>query len=81
MNLFINLFGTFVKWFNILGNYYSYCDLCVMFFCLFVTFPYGVRAQMWDWILSIPDLCPLPFFVAEILDFAAVNNKRVNECI
>ena len=34
--------------------------LCVMFFCVFVTFIYGVLSQVWYWIVSIPDLCFLP---------------------
>ena len=28
-----------------------------------VTFPYGVLGQVWDFIVSIPDLCLLPFFL------------------
>ena len=36
--------------------------LCVMFSCVLVTFPYGVLAQVWWYlILSIPDLCLLTF--------------------
>ena len=36
--------------------------LCVMFSCVFVTFPYGVLGQVWYLIVSIPDICLLPFF-------------------
>ena len=36
--------------------------LCVVFFCVFVTFPYGVPGQMWYKIVSIPDLCLSLFF-------------------
>ena len=37
--------------------------LCVMFFfCIFVTFPCGVLGQVWYLIVSIPDLCILPYF-------------------
>ena len=35
--------------------------LCVMFYCVFVTFPCGVLGQVWYLIVSIPDLCLLPF--------------------
>ena len=30
--------------------------LCMMFLCVFVTFPYGVSGQVWYLIVSIPDL-------------------------
>ena len=33
--------------------------LCVMFSCVFVTFPYGVPGQAWYSIVSIPDPCRL----------------------
>ena len=33
--------------------------LCVMFPCVYVTFPYSVSGQMWYLIVSIPDLCLL----------------------
>ena len=35
---------------------------CVMFPCVFVTFPYGVYGQVWCLIISIPDLCLLLYF-------------------
>ena len=39
--------------------------LCVMFSCVFVTFIYGVLygvpGQVWHLIVSIPDLCLLPY--------------------
>ena len=35
--------------------------LYVMFSCDFVTFTYGVLVQMWYLIVSIPDLCLLPY--------------------
>ena len=35
--------------------------LCVMFPCVFVTFPYGVSGQVWYLIVSVPDLCLLYF--------------------
>ena len=35
----------------------------VMLSCLNVTFPYGVLRQVWYLIVSIPDLCLLPYFV------------------
>ena len=33
--------------------------VCVMFSCVFVTFPYGVSGQVWYLIVSIPDFCLL----------------------
>ena len=37
--------------------------LCVMFSCVFVTFPCGVLGQVWYLTVLIPDLCLLPFFI------------------
>ena len=37
--------------------------LYVIFSCVFVTFPFGVWSQMWYLIVSIIDLCLLPYFV------------------
>ena len=36
--------------------------LYTMFSCVFVTVPYGVLGQVWYLIVSIPDLCLLPYF-------------------
>ena len=36
--------------------------LCVMFLCVFVSFPFGVSGQVWYLIVSIPDLCLLFYF-------------------
>ena len=36
--------------------------LCVMFPCVFVTFPYGVSGQVWYLIVLISDLCLLVYF-------------------
>ena len=36
--------------------------LCEMFSCVFVTFSYGVWGQVWYLIVSIPDICLLPYF-------------------
>ena len=36
--------------------------LCVMFLCVFVTFPYGVPGQVWYLTVSIPDPCILLYF-------------------
>ena len=40
--------------------------LFVMFSCVFVTFPCGVHGQVWYLIVSIPDLCLLPYFACLI---------------
>ena len=37
--------------------------LCLMFPCVFVTFPYGVTGQLWYLIVSNPDLCFLLYFI------------------
>ena len=39
--------------------------LFVMFNCVFVTFPCGILGQVWYLIVSIPDLCPLSYFVTD----------------
>ena len=36
--------------------------LCVMFSCVFVTFPCGVSGVGWYLIVSIPDLCLFLYF-------------------
>ena len=36
--------------------------LCAMFSCVFVLFLSGVLGQVWSLIVSIPDLCLLPYF-------------------
>ena len=36
--------------------------LCVLS-CVFVTFSCGVLGQVWCFIVSIPDLCPLCYFI------------------
>ena len=36
--------------------------LCVMFSCVFVTFPYGVPGQVRYLIVLIPDLCLVLYF-------------------
>ena len=41
--------------------------LYVMFICVFVTFPCGVMGQVWYLIVSIPDLCLLPYIGMEAL--------------
>ena len=40
--------------------------LYVMFSCAFVTFTYSVLGQVWYLIVSIPDLCLLPYFASMI---------------
>ena len=39
-----------------------------MFSCGFVPFPYGVLGQVWCLIVSIPDLCLLPYFGYDLSD-------------
>ena len=40
--------------------------LCVMFSCVFVTFPYGVLGQVWYLIVSIPELFLLLYMDARM---------------
>ena len=35
---------------------------CLLFNCVFVTFPCGILGQVWYLIVSIPDLCRLSYF-------------------
>ena len=35
--------------------------LYMLFSCVFVTFPFGILGQVWYLIVSIPDLCLLPY--------------------
>ena len=39
--------------------------LCVMFLCVFVTFPCGVLCRVWCLIVSIPDLRILTYFTSD----------------
>ena len=43
--------------------------LFAMFFCDFVTFPFGIMGQVLYLIASIPDLCCLSYFHFEIVNF------------
>ena len=38
----------------------------MFFFCVFVTFPCGVLGKVWYFIVSIPDICLLPYFPSNI---------------
>ena len=40
--------------------------LCLTFCCDCVTFPYGVLGRVWNLIVSIPELCLLPYFVGQV---------------
>ena len=40
--------------------------LCVMFYCVFITYPCGVLGQVWHLIVSISDLCLLTCFVKDV---------------
>ena len=43
--------------------------LVVDFYCIFVTFPFGILGQVWHLIVSFPDLCLLSYLEAEWLKF------------
>ena len=51
--------------------------LCLMFSFAYVTFPCGVLGQVWNFIVSIPDLCLLFYFV-EIKTFMFVLKRTVS---
>ena len=66
--LFCNLFFMFVfvnkmscLFFEALWSSGIMTLICVVFSCVFVTFPYGVPGQVWHLIVSIPDFC-LPLY-------------------
>ena len=39
----------------------------VIFFCVFVIFPFGILGQVWYLIASIPDLCHLSYFQSKAI--------------
>ena len=49
---------------HLLGRANLLAILYVMFSRVFVTFPFGVLGQVWNSIVSIPDLWHLPYFVS-----------------
>ena len=51
----------------LLGKDCLFTLLCVMFSCVFVTYPYGVPEQVWYLIMSIPDLCLLLYFPSGLI--------------
>ena len=42
---------------HLLGKGQPLGSLCVMFSCVFVTFPCSFLGQVWYWIVLIPELC------------------------
>ena len=45
----------------------------MMFSCVCVTFPYDILGQVWYLIVSIPDLCLLPYFALfELMPYVPV---------
>ena len=55
----------------------------LMYSCVFVTFPCGILGQVWDLIVSIPDLCPLSYLDATILGSSIIKcvNSIVSGCL
>ena len=51
----------------------------VMSYCLFVTFPCGILGQVWYLLVSIPDLCPLSYFVRVFR--LHLKTDQLNTCI
>ena len=50
--------------------------LCVMFSCVFVTFPYDVLGWVWYLIVSFPDLCFLSYFDTLIVALKEIFEKN-----
>ena len=50
----------------------------MMFSRVFVAFPCGVLGQVWYLIVSIPDLCLLPYFNNEFFLFLFLSHVRCN---
>ena len=55
--------------------------LCVMRSCVFVTFPYGVLGRVWYLIVSIPDICLLPYLVSLKGGMSSVLEEEINNTI
>ena len=51
----------------------------VMFYCVFVTFPYGTMGQLWYFIVLISDLCLLLYFVQYMVSNVQKRNNRLKE--
>ena len=64
---------------SILFTYWERADLlallCVMFFCVLVTFSYGVLGQVWYLIVSIIDLCLFLTFLRNIVLITEINKS------
>ena len=58
---------------HLLGRANLLTLLCVMFYCVFVTFPCGVLGQVWYLIVSISDLCHLTFLETQSSSVLAVG--------
>ena len=69
-----------------------FAPMFVMFSCVFVTFPYDILGQVWYLLVSIPDLCLLPYFFStkppyypliqcsnKSADVLFITNERTNE--
>ena len=39
-----------------------------MFSCVFITLPYDALGQVWFLLVSIPDLCPLPYCAMDAVE-------------
>ena len=52
--------------------------MCDVFLC-FVTFRYGVLGQVWYLIVSIPDICYLPYFQDRLLNGLFSDSTSVLE--
>ena len=57
---------TFLFCGHLLGKGWFLALLCVMFSCVFVTFPCDGLCKVWYLIVLIPDLCILPYFTSDL---------------
>ena len=53
--------------------------LCVMFSCVFVTFPCGVLGQVWYLIVTIRDFCLLPYFDDQTKTYLHFHESRQHQ--
>ena len=57
------------------GKGLTSCLSFVMSKCVFFYFPFGIMGHVWYLIVSIPDLCPLSYFVIEHVLLISTNSQ------
>ena len=74
--MFVMFSGLFVAalWSPAGKGAYLLALLCVMFSCMFVTFPCGVLGQVSYLIVSLPDFCLLTYFEQSAIKLCVYTN-------